>query len=249
MVGGGAFNQATDDYTTVSGGSNNIASADDATVGGGLDNEASGQWSTVPGGASNTADGDKSLAAGYRAQADHDGAFVWADSTEADFASTADDQFNVRADGGTRIFSNSGATTGVELAAGATSWSVLSDQALKENFVSLDGQGILQQLSLIPITQWNLKSQGASTLHIGPMAQDFYGAFGLGKSERHISTLDADGIALLSIQTLYGMVLERDQMLAEQSKQIEELQARLAALEQLVTSSSGSISMTLQPEG
>lgn len=60
-------------------------------------------YSTVPGGKSNTAGGDYSLAAGFRAQADHDGSFDWADSTDADFASTAEDQFLIRASGGVGI--------------------------------------------------------------------------------------------------------------------------------------------------
>ena len=246
-------NRVMADFGTVAGGSQNTAFGGTATVAGGVSNEASSIYATVGGGEENTASGDYSFAIGRRAKALHDGAFVWGDSTDANFASTTADQFNVRAAGGTRIFSDSGETTGVELAAGATGWSVLSDQALKENFVPLDGQEILNRLNLIPITQWNLKSQGASTLHIGPMAQDFYAAFGLGESERHISTIDADGIALLSIQALYQIVLEKDQMLAEQSQQIEqlsqqvnELQIRLATLEQLVTSES--ISVTLQSE-
>jgi hypothetical protein len=40
------------------------------------------------------------FAAGNRAKANHDGAFVWADSTDADFASTAANRFAIRASGG-----------------------------------------------------------------------------------------------------------------------------------------------------
>jgi hypothetical protein len=47
--------------------------------------------------------GDNSFAAGHRAKANHQGAFVWADSTEADFATTADNQFLIRAAGGVGI--------------------------------------------------------------------------------------------------------------------------------------------------
>ena len=46
------------------------------------------------------------LAAGHRAQANHDGAFVWADSTNTDFVSTANDQFLIRANGGIGINTN-----------------------------------------------------------------------------------------------------------------------------------------------
>lgn len=57
----------------------------------------------MPGGDGNLAGGSYSFAAGRRAQATHQGAFVWADSTDADFASAAANQFSVRAGGGARL--------------------------------------------------------------------------------------------------------------------------------------------------
>lgn len=60
------------------------------------------------------------------------------------------------------------------------------------------------------IQTWNYKTQDSSIKHIGPTAQDFYGAFGLGESDKTISTVDASGIALRSIQALYQMNLERN---------------------------------------
>jgi hypothetical protein len=106
-VGGGRNNVASDVGATVGGGQNNNASGFDATISGGSANNASGQFSTVPGGELNTAAGDYSFAAGRRAQANHNGSFVWADSTDADFASTGDDQFLIRASGGVGIGTNS----------------------------------------------------------------------------------------------------------------------------------------------
>ena len=102
-VGGGNWNEANGDGATVGGGDSNIAGGDRATVGGGSVNTASGHYATVPGGNGNTAQGNGSFAAGYRAKANHDGTFVWADSTDADFESTAADQFAVRANGGALI--------------------------------------------------------------------------------------------------------------------------------------------------
>jgi hypothetical protein len=107
-VGGGADNMAgdnsgtTDDaaYATVSGGYGNMALGSHATIAGGRNNAASGYAAAVPGGWSNAAQGQYSLAAGRRAKANHDGAFVWADATNADFASTGANQFLVRASGG-----------------------------------------------------------------------------------------------------------------------------------------------------
>ena len=102
-VGGGVNSTASGSYTTISGGRLNSASGSYATVGGGYMNEATGGWSTVPGGDYNAADGAFSFAAGRRAKADHDGTFVWGDSTDADFASTAANQFLIRAGGGVGI--------------------------------------------------------------------------------------------------------------------------------------------------
>jgi hypothetical protein len=106
-VAGGANNKAgTNDgnvtnatYATVGGGTGNTASGQQSTVGGGAGNTASGTNAMVPGGFANTAAGAMSFAAGRRARANHDGSFVWADSTNADFASTAANQFLVRASG------------------------------------------------------------------------------------------------------------------------------------------------------
>jgi hypothetical protein len=102
-IGGGVSNVANGDTSTIGGGHHNDALGALSTVGGGDNNIASGRHSTVPGGLLNTALGDYSFAAGRRAKANHDGAFVWGDATDADFASTAANQFLIRASGGVGI--------------------------------------------------------------------------------------------------------------------------------------------------
>jgi hypothetical protein len=114
-VGGGVDNTANGNWATVGGGVNNTADGSWATVCGGSVNEASGVHATVPGGYDNTAAGDYSLAAGRYAKANHDGSFVWADSTSADFASTAEDQFLVRANGGAIITGTNSSTALLEV--------------------------------------------------------------------------------------------------------------------------------------
>lgn len=102
-IGGGASNTTSADYATIGGGSSNSASGNNSTVGGGSSNSASGSSATVPGGNLNLASGDFSFAAGRRARAIHNGAFVWADSTDADFSSTVANNFRVRATGGSEF--------------------------------------------------------------------------------------------------------------------------------------------------
>ena len=110
------------------------------------------------------------------------------------------------------------------------SWSTLSDRNAKENFTPVDGRSILECLSSLPMETWNYRSQNPSIRHIGPMAQDFYAAFGVGEDDRHITTVDADGVALAAIQGLYELVKEKDAKIAD-------LEARIAALEALVSRS------------
>jgi hypothetical protein len=103
-VGGGHGNSADGSGATVGGGDNNSASGDYATVAGGRWNCPYGRFSTVPGGINNQANGNYSFAAGRRAKAEHLGTFVWADSSvDADFASTGNNQFLIRAAGGVGI--------------------------------------------------------------------------------------------------------------------------------------------------
>ncbi len=102
-IGGGLGNWCLGEYATVAGGFLNTNANDLTAIGGGEFNRASGLASTVPGGSRNSAAGDFSFAAGRRAQASHDGSFVWADSADLDFASTQPDQFLIRAGGGVGI--------------------------------------------------------------------------------------------------------------------------------------------------
>jgi len=100
---GGGYQNAAGGFATVAGGANNNASGAYSAVGGGSNNQASGIRAMVPGGVNNLAAGNYSFAAGRRAKANHAGAFVWGDQTDADFASTAADQFLIRATGGVGI--------------------------------------------------------------------------------------------------------------------------------------------------
>jgi hypothetical protein len=230
-VGGGNNNTASNTNATVGGGNSNTASGIEATVGGGAGNTASGDWATVPGGWLNVAQGIYSFAAGRRAKANHDGAFVWGDTTDADVASTAPNQFTIRASGGVTFFSSTDTTSpapGVNLPAGASAWTTISDRASKENFAPVDGQALLARLNAIPLLTWNWRAQDASIRHMGPMAQDFRAAFGLGSDDKHISTVDADGVALAAIQELYRMSLQKDERIRELMRELKELRALVA---------------------
>jgi hypothetical protein len=113
FVGGGEANFNSGSWSSIAGGQANTNRGVASVIDGGANNTigSAAQYATIPGGAGNTAGGRFSLAAGRRAQAVHDGAFVWADSTDADFASTTSNQFNIRAMGGLRLETASGSAT------------------------------------------------------------------------------------------------------------------------------------------
>lgn len=231
-VSGGFHNSATGSSdATVAGGHTNTASGLAGTVGGGITNTASGDYTTIPGGIFNIALGHYSFAAGRRAKANHDGAFVWGDSTDADVASSAVNQFIARASGGATFYTDTGLTTGVTVAAGGGSWSSVSDRNLKENFADVSGNELLGKLDDVPMQTWNYKTQEPSIRHMGPMAQDFRAAFGLGDDDKHIATVDADGVALAGVQALYRMVLEKDSQIEQLTDQVRQLRSAIEALQ------------------
>jgi Chaperone of endosialidase len=234
-VAGGIANTAPGDTATVGGGTSNAASGFIATVGGGQYNTASGDNATVAGGANNIAAGDYSFAAGWFARANNRGCFVWADSTELfEYVSCdVDNRWMARASGGVYFYTNSSLTSGMYLAAGGSSWNAASNPALKEHFAAIDTRALVQSLSSIPITTWNYKAQDASILHVGPMADDFNALLpGLGgEGEMSINSLDADGIALASIQGLYQMLQDKEAHIAELEKTLTNQQAQIGGLQ------------------
>jgi hypothetical protein len=117
-----------------------------------------------------------------------------------------------------------------------------SDRALKENVVPVDTPTVLEALATMPINIWNYISDSDGVRHMGPMAQDFYAAFGLGADDRHIAPLDANGVALAGVQELYGR-------LQAQEKEIEALEQENAALEQRLADLETAVSALLAAQG
>jgi len=234
-IGGGHDNNSNGYGSTVCGGRTNTAGGQESAIGGGYLNLAAGLRSCVPGGSSNIAAGNYSFASGYRARANHDGTFVWADSNEADFASSGTRQFVVRAAGGVYFGTNNtvdmpagrfiNTSTNAHLTTGGM-WTNASDRNAKENIRAIDPVTILQRVASMPISRWNYRTESDRVNHIGPMAQDFHAAFGTGDSDKVIGTADADGVALAAIQGLHILIEERD-------CEIEELKARVKSVADL----------------
>ncbi len=102
-----------------------------------------------------------------------------------------------------------------------------SSRHAKENIELADPRAVLERLERMPVSVWSYKSDESAVRHMGPMAEDFRQAFGLGTDERHLAPSDAAGVALAAIQGLNRRVEDKD-------RQIDELSARVEQLEYLI---------------
>jgi hypothetical protein len=237
FIGAGGVNtiESGASFSSIVGGNRNTVFGEYASIIGGFGNAANGAYSIVAGGDSDTASGILTFAAGYHADAVHNGSFVWSDysSGSALVKDTAANQFVVRASGGVHVYSNEAATTGVTLASGSGSWASLSDRNAKTDVVPLDDASVLAKVAALPVSAWRYKSENG-VRHVGPMAQDFYAAFGVGEDDRHITSIDEDGIALAAIKALHS---ENQSLHADNRRltsALKDLAARDAALEKRV---------------
>ncbi len=253
-----AFNGTASGVGAIALGSSTQATSDDAlalgpsSIAGGLasivlgPSIANGSFGVAIG-LQNSASGNFSVAIGKNARtANRQGSIVLGDGC-AGFSSdsvypTANNQVVMRGCGGVKIFTNQGLTSGMELAAGGSGWSAVSDRNRKENFLFIDGEEVLARLRSVPVSSWNYLSQDASIRHMGPMAQDFYAAFGLGESDLLINSVDIDGVNMAGVKALDERTLrmsERIDALEQANGSLREenaeLRARLDRLEAVLS--------------
>ncbi|WP_299759520.1 tail fiber domain-containing protein [uncultured Pontibacter sp.] len=190
-------------------GENSFASGQDAT--------ASGHYSTAIG---------SRVSTGIR-----QGAVIIGDHSNPETITTsyANNTMTMRFAGGYSLYTSANGTSGLELAAGGSSWSYVSDSTRKENFAPVNGEDFLAKIARFKLTSWNYKGQSADSMrHYGPMAQDFYAAFGTDSfgtigNDTTISQADFDGVNLIAIQAL-------EKRTTELQNQIEQLLLQNATL-------------------
>lgn len=109
-----------------------------------------------------------------------------------------------------------------------------SDRNVKTNFQAVSSREVLDRVASLPITEWNYKADSEELRHIGPMAQDFHAAFHVGMDDKHISMVDADGVALAAIQGLNQKVNSEVATLraenAELKRELDELKKMIRGL-------------------
>jgi len=233
FIGSGGINSISSvaTYSAIPGGYQNVVSGPYASILGGFGNTISGSYAAIAGGRNNTAAGELSFAAGYHADAVNNGSFVWSDYSagSALVKDTVKNEFVARASGGVIFYSNEGATTGVQLSPGEGTFASLSDRNAKTNIVPLDDASILAKVDALRVERWSYKSD-TSVRHVGPMAQDFYAAFGTGVDDRHITSIDEDGVALAAIKALDEKLIEVRASEHRKDMEIGRLRANFAAL-------------------
>ncbi|HWY77931.1 MAG TPA: tail fiber domain-containing protein, partial [Verrucomicrobiae bacterium] len=179
------------------------------------------------------AEGISSFAAGYRAKCHNKGTFVWADSQNADFDSTRDNQVAFRCQSG--VFFDDGNGLFVNWTPGAGDWAFASDRNLKDRVSAVDSEAILDKVARLPLAEWSYK--GYPQRHIGPMAQDFHALFPLNDDDKRLIGVDLHGVALAAIQGLNKKVEDQRAELAAKQAQIDQLRFRLDQLDQRLVGS------------
>jgi hypothetical protein len=214
----GQSTEATGENSTAMGyfssaqGANSTAMGNHASATG-VNSTAMGN-NTTANGANSTAMGNFVSTSGFN------GAFVIGDnSTTTVMQSFVDNGFRARFAGGYRLLTNSAANVGVVLTPGANAWGAISDVRLKENFEPVDGEDFLQKISRMQLTSWNYKVQDPKMFrHYGPMAQDFFAAFGKDK----YGTIGCD--TLINQQDFIGVNFIAIQALEKRTQKIEQLE-------------------------
>lgn len=218
------------------------------------------QQSSFAAGEDNTASGAASVALGYHAHTNaRQGSFVFSDRSSVDtLRAGVNHSANWRVSGGFRIFTASNLSTGVTIQSGASVsnwgqsnaviststgaylstsgvWTNTSDVNRKHLFEHVSGEDVLTRLRSMPVSSWSYRTDDDRIRHLGPTAQDFRAAFGLGNDDVTIGTVDADGVALAAAQALDARTLEQQRRIEALEAENTALRARMERLEALVT--------------
>jgi hypothetical protein len=230
----GAYNQATGDYALALGSYSQATASHAVAIG--TQAYATGIYSFAFGSGANTNG--------------RDGSMVFGDDAYFQTAySSADNQLTMRFIGGYRLWSSyPDSVSGVYMRHGQSGWSNYSDRNMKENFMTLDYEEVLQKIKeIVPINEWNYKKTDPGEKYIGPMAQDFYKAFRLGGTDSlGINSISMDGVNMAAI---HGLIDRTDKLnkamdelksvrseLSEQKEKIAKLEALLEAQNEFLTS-------------
>ena len=130
--------------------------------------------------------------------------------------------------------------TAVTVIEGQVAFTASSDKTKKENFQPVDGEEVLGKIRGFELSSWNFIGHDPKEFrHYGPMAQDFFAAFGhdgVGQigSETTINSGDLAGILMIAVQALEKRTAElkqKEAQIAVLESKVEELKAKQAYFE------------------
>lgn len=107
-----------------------------------------------------------------------------------------------------------------------------SSRLIKKDLEPVSGGELLSSLMELPLWNWSYREDSREARHVGPMAEDFYALFGLGRDERHISPIDAAGVALAAIQGLFQEIRDRDETIASLVERNEQIEGELTEVKE-----------------
>ncbi len=104
-----------------------------------------------------------------------------------------------------------------------------SDVNTKEAIVPVDGGSVLERVRELPIYEWSYQGQPENR-HLGPMAQDFHAAFGLGHNDTSLAPGDLAGVSVAAIRELSEIVSAQEAEIADLRASVDELRAAVLLL-------------------
>jgi len=135
------------------------------------------------------------------------------------------------------LFKGGSQGTGTCTYSGGSGWNCTSDRNLKEDFTEIDPETVLAAVVAMPEWKYRMKQGVPSKWFMGPTAQDFHAAFGLGTDDTKINTANAQGVALTAIKGLDHKLAtalhEKDVEIAELKRQLGDAKAALAEIAEL----------------
>jgi hypothetical protein len=148
---------------------------------------------------------------------------------------SAGDLTNATAIGNGAIVNNSNkirlGNAAVTVIEGQVAFTASSDKTKKENFQPVDGEAVLGKIRGFELTSWNFIGHDPKEFrHYGPMAQDFFAAFGhdgVGQigSDTTINSGDMAGILMIAVQALEKRTAELKHTKAQLAAMAERLEA------------------------
>lgn len=110
---------------------------------------------------------------------------------------------------------------------------VPSDRDLKTDFVPVSPGDVLDKLAALPVESWRFTNELAGTRHLGPTAQDFRSAFGLGTGNTTIGLADEGGVAFTAIKALNQRIETQEREIQARDAEIKDLKDQLENLREM----------------